>query len=62
MDAVVNTGANKTIAVEPNDDGGCSREELEVLLQEGLDSGLSDRSWDEIIRDLNVQHFGKDSI
>lgn len=43
-------------------DGGYSREELMALLQEGLDSGPSDKSWDDLIRELNVQHFGKDRL
>lgn len=62
MDPHASTGGNRTVADETELDDGYSREELMALLQGGLDSGLSERSWDEIIRDLNVQHFGKEKI
>ena len=42
--------------------GDLRRETLSELLQEGEASGLSEQSWDEMIRELNVKHFGKEDI
>ncbi len=41
---------------------GYTREELMALLQEAEDSGPSDKSWDELITELNLKYFGKEKL
>lgn len=49
---------NPETVTEADDD----REDIRALLQEGLDSGLSDQSWDSVISELNLKYFGKEKI
>lgn len=42
--------------------GGYSKEALLAMLDQADASGDSDRSWEQLIRDLNLQHFGRDRV
>ncbi len=42
--------------------GGYTKETLLATLEEADASGDSEMAWDTLIRDLNLQHFGRDRL
>lgn len=58
MNPISAAGTDQTAEQDQTFDGGCSREELMALLQEGLDSGVCEDDFDTVFKRIYFEHFG----